>query len=70
MGEIRRRLRWVYLAKRDKSLSPKTQKSDNDNAIRKKINEDTTSRARERYCKVLVHVFGQHSTSSVMKSHP
>ena len=26
VGEMRRRLRWVYLTKREKSLSPKTQK--------------------------------------------
>ena len=39
MDAIRRRLQWVYLAEREKSLSPKTQKNDNGNAIRKKINK-------------------------------
>ena len=39
MDEIRRRLRLVYLAKGEKSLSPKIQKNDNYNAIRKIINK-------------------------------
>ena len=39
VGEIRRRLRWVYLAKSEKSLSPKTQKNDDDSAVRKIINK-------------------------------
>ena len=38
MGEIRRKLRSVHLATREKSLSPETQKNDDDNAIRKIIN--------------------------------
>ena len=36
-----KRLRWVYLAK-GSNLSPKTQKNDNDNAIRKIINKPMT----------------------------
>ena len=39
MGEICRMLRWVYLAKREKSLSPKTQNNDNSNANGKIINK-------------------------------
>ena len=39
MGEIRRKLRWVYLAKRKKPLSPKALKNDNGNTIRKIFNK-------------------------------